>query len=79
MQGMNLFQFRNHLGNISEWDSFFDPSPTAEPTAAQPGSADKVRILAERMERGEELWHPGDRTDHSGYYGHPNGGERGRV
>lgn len=32
----------------------------ASPTLAKPGSAEKIRILAERASKGEELWHPKD-------------------
>jgi len=34
----------------------------AESTNAQPGTRDKVELMAERMASGEELWHVGDRT-----------------
>lgn len=32
----------------------------AKPTAALPGSAEKVAILAERARLGQSLWHPDD-------------------
>jgi hypothetical protein len=32
----------------------------SRPTSARPGSAEKLAILAERFERGENLWHPAD-------------------
>lgn len=32
----------------------------AEPTSAGPGSEEKIRILAERADRGEQLFHPQD-------------------
>lgn len=39
----------------------FDPStPADEPTDALPGSAEKLRVMAERAERGEALFHPSD-------------------
>lgn len=34
-----------------------------DPTGAWPGSEDKIAVLSERIERGQELWHPEDRTD----------------
>lgn len=34
--------------------------PASRPTTADPGSRDKVLALAERNERGEELWHEDD-------------------
>lgn len=30
------------------------------PTNAMPGSQEKIEVLARRIERGEELWHPDD-------------------
>ena len=33
----------------------------AQPTGEQPGTAGKVRVLAQRAARGEPLWHPQDR------------------
>ena len=37
--------------------------PTAEdqPTKHLPGTPEKIEILKERLENGEELWHPDDR------------------
>jgi hypothetical protein len=32
----------------------------ASPTSAAPGSAEKLGVLAERVRRGESLFHPGD-------------------
>ncbi len=34
----------------------------AEPTAAPPGSAEKVSVLEERARLGQSLWHPHDAT-----------------
>lgn len=34
---------------------------TRQPTRARPGSLEKIEILRERLEKGEELWHPQDR------------------
>lgn len=45
------------------WD--FEPEETEEgdyqSTAALPGSIEKLRVLADRLEAGEPLWHPSDR------------------
>ena len=45
------------------WD--FEPEQTEEgdyqSTAALPGSREKLDVLADRLERGEPLWHPSDR------------------
>lgn len=35
------------------------PMPLA-PTLATPGSEEKIRVLEERVRRGESLWHPSD-------------------
>lgn len=34
--------------------------PASAPTRCEPGSEDKVRVMAERLARGEHLHHPGD-------------------
>lgn len=37
------------------------PAPLpARPTSALPGSAEKIRVLAERAQLGQQLWHPDD-------------------
>lgn len=36
------------------------PTLRPEPTAAKPGTGEKVKVLEARAERGEELWHGGD-------------------
>lgn len=33
---------------------------SAVPTEAIPGSEEKIRVLMERVARGEDLWHPSD-------------------
>jgi hypothetical protein len=38
-------------------------------TNAPAGSRDKLDVLAERVLRGEPLWHPEDRPDYSGLTG----------
>lgn len=40
--------------------------PAAQPTAALPGTSEKVDILAERARRGLSLWHPQDARLHAG-------------
>ena len=39
------------------------------PTEAPAGSDEKIRILAERVRRGEPLWHDSDRPDYRGLIG----------
>jgi hypothetical protein len=41
-------------------DEDFEPRAKSEPTAARPGSLEKLHVLAERAERGQPLWHPFD-------------------
>lgn len=38
----------------------FVPRGLPEPTDAQPGSAEKIRVLRARLAAGLELWHPDD-------------------
>ena len=40
-----------------------------ESTNAPGGSKQKLEVLAERVLRGEPLWHPEDRPDYSGLTG----------
>jgi hypothetical protein len=40
----------------------FRPRPSSTATHVRPGSLDKFRVLSERLERGEELFHPLDRV-----------------
>ncbi len=46
----------------------FVPKPTT-PTNVQPGTREKVEVLAARVQAGEELWHELDRYDHEGLVG----------
>lgn len=41
-------------------DPIADPPLAAEPTAAPPGSLEKIEVMRERAERGEAVFHPGD-------------------
>lgn len=41
----------------------FRPVPCTAPVDCSPGTAEKIAVLAERVERGEELFHPDDRRD----------------
>ncbi len=41
-------------------DEDFEPRAKSEPTAARPGSLEKLHVLAERAERGQPLWHKFD-------------------
>jgi hypothetical protein len=52
-------------------DEDFVPVETEDfvPTDAPAGSKEKLDILAERVRRGQPLWHTGDRSDYSGLTG----------
>jgi hypothetical protein len=39
----------------------FTPPRSPKRTKAKPGSRQKIRVLASRLERGEELWNEADR------------------
>jgi hypothetical protein len=50
---------------MGEWD-FEPPEVEAEKfdsTDAMPGTKAKLRVLAERVQGGLPLWHPGDRDE----------------
>jgi len=53
---MNLFQHIFERGDDAE----FEPRPAERPTTARPGTAEKIVVLAARVEAGEDLWHPND-------------------
>lgn len=40
-------------------EDFWDVVPE-QPTAAAPGSLEKIDVFKERLARGESLWHPND-------------------
>lgn len=52
-------------------DEDFEPQDTLdfEPTEAPAGSAEKIELLAQRVEKGLPIWHPEDRQDYSGLTG----------
>ncbi|OHB68093.1 MAG: hypothetical protein A2V70_07560 [Planctomycetes bacterium RBG_13_63_9] len=52
-------------------DEDFVPAETDEfhSTEAPAGSRAKIEVLAERVRRGEPLWHGEDRSDYSGLTG----------
>lgn len=41
-------------------DPLADPPLAAEPTAASPGSREKIEVMRARAERGEAVFHPQD-------------------
>lgn len=66
-------QMRNVFEAIVRYghDEDFSPNDTDdfEATEAPAGSREKLDVLAERVLRGEPLWHPSDRPDYSGLTG----------
>lgn len=50
---------RVHLG-VHGSEQGFETRGLPQPTAARPGSPEKVRILASRLEQGVDLYHPLD-------------------
>ena len=67
----------NDLKNVFEailkygHDEDFAPSTSEDfhSTDAPAGSKTKLDVMAERVRRGEPLWHPEDRADYSGLTG----------
>ena len=47
---------------LHETSDGFKPRPASQPTTARPGTAEKIAVLAARLEAGEELWHADDAT-----------------
>lgn len=56
---------RSILEAVQDGDWAFEPLPCDvaqyEPTAAMPGSKEKLSVLQGRLQRGLPLWHPSDR------------------
>jgi hypothetical protein len=48
-------------------DFYGEPVAPPFPTAALPGSVEKVLVLQGRAQRGEALWHPDDGPDGKGH------------
>lgn len=46
-------------------DNIFAPPNKGEPVDGLPGSSEKLSALAERVEKGEPLWHENDRLHYS--------------
>ncbi|MBX7167395.1 MAG: hypothetical protein K1X74_13785 [Pirellulales bacterium] len=63
----NVFEAIQECGH----DEDFVPSASEDfcPTEAPAGSPDKIAILARRIELGQPLWHPEDRSDYTGLTG----------
>lgn len=56
-QHRRKFQHRGHAADTS-----YVAAEPAEATQVQPGTRDKIELMAERMARGEELFHAADRN-----------------
>ena len=63
-------QMRNVFEAILKYGHDEDFAPVKDnafgPTEAPAGSREKLDVLADRVLRGEPLWHPEDRPDYSG-------------
>lgn len=59
MTWQNIFEAVRVLGH----DEDYEPGPAEEPTDAVPGSEAKIRVLSDRVLRGQSLWHPRDKRD----------------
>jgi hypothetical protein len=66
-QSRNVFEAILHYGHDEDFRP--DPSGDFRPTDAPAGSRAKINVLAERIARGDPLWHEQDRTDYSGLVG----------
>ncbi|MEX0936446.1 MAG: hypothetical protein WDZ59_01205 [Pirellulales bacterium] len=68
-----MTQLKNVFEAILKYghDEDFAPTETDDfrPTQAPAGSRDKLDVLADRVRRGEPLWHDEDRGDYSGLIG----------
>jgi hypothetical protein len=69
----SMRQMRNVFEAILKYGHDEDFAPTADDgfdaTSAPAGSKEKLDVLAERVLRGEPLWHPEDRPDYTGLTG----------
>lgn len=69
----SMRQMRNVFEAILKYGHDEDFAPSADdeffPTEAPAGSREKLDVLADRVLRGEPLWHPEDRPDYSGLTG----------
>ncbi|MEM1225982.1 MAG: hypothetical protein AAGJ40_09795 [Planctomycetota bacterium] len=52
----NLFDYIEVYG----CDESFRPERKCKPTKVRPGGMAKAEVIAQRLERSEELWHPDD-------------------
>lgn len=52
----NIFEFIDVFGHDEDWN----PKEAGQPTAATPGSREKLDVICSRIENGEDLFHPKD-------------------
>ena len=68
-----MAQVKNVFEAILKYGHDEDFNPANEPgfelTMSPAGSREKLEVLAERVRRGQPLWHPEDRQDYSGLTG----------
>lgn len=59
-QMLMMAQAKRRRPKPSREKNGFEQRPLSRPTHHAPCSVDKVDLLAQRLARGEELWHPDD-------------------
>jgi hypothetical protein len=68
-----MARIKNVFEAILKYGHDEDFAPTVseqfEGTNSPAGSREKLDVLADRVRRGEPLWHPDDRADYSGLTG----------
>lgn len=64
-QVRDLYAVENKMAHQANRVISKGPTKRPQPTTAVPGSLEKIKVLAERLARGEALWHPDD-ADMSG-------------
>lgn len=63
LEGDDAWKFANCFEALAcEMEQAFTPRPARQPTAARPGSVEKIAVLAARAQAGESLYHPDDES-----------------
>ena len=58
----DLYQTTSKYGRRGPGNTFCRAKPATHPTNAAPGSLEKILVLMQRAELGQELWHVEDAT-----------------
>ena len=62
----NIFEaISKRVVGVDGGDENFNPTPSKDfrQTEHDPGTVEKIKVLRERLEKGEPLWHPDDKID----------------